>query len=315
MQQTQKSNGKREKNCADDNDKDNAKDNLKYRLIINLEPYEKMSFLNHHMDRYRLPAIFSKSFPQRNKNFLQYKMNRSLNFDITDSKKDNSCRQSPNSSLDSDCNVKISHRDLSRSAKIMRALNSFRRDESIKKSLNFDSSPSPKKKSSFEESALTDTDSTINTPSPIMDKVLSPATGKFLRLDTSSTDSSIDSVLIASSESIDENQNQTPQHNRKFAKISNDTKKNADKSGSSGSTSCLRTRLKEEIDKIVQMSHSQSMQLGNRSRTFSCDTNTIRNLLPEFNKDEKRDRPHTPKNVFLIPESTIKTSHKKVLHN
>ncbi|EFN61415.1 60S acidic ribosomal protein P2 [Camponotus floridanus] len=197
----------------------------------------------------------------------------------------------------------------------MRAL-SFSRDSfyhrnmNIKKSLNFDSSPSPQKYN-------------FNTSSPIdsMTDASSPMLDKSLRLDSSSNDSVASSMLVASLESIDENQNQTPQQNRKIVKISNNSRINTretDESGSSCSTSSLRSNLREKIDNIVRASQTpdlQSFNQKNKSRALGCIivASTPRNLSQELNQDA-HNRSHTPDNMMhLIPESmsAIKKSHKK----
>ncbi|KMR05001.1 60s acidic ribosomal protein p2 [Lasius niger] len=243
-------------------------------------------------------------------------MNRSLNFDVISPRKDNLLRY-PSSNLDNDSYdaAKSDLRDLSRSAKIMRAL-SFNRDSfyqgnmDIKKSLNFDS-PSPQKTSNFDMSSPAD--SITDTSSPMLDKPL--------RLDSSSNDSATSSML-ASLESIDENQNQTPQQNRKISKMSSNrrinTEENANESGSSCSTSSLRSNLKERIDNILHTSQTpdlHSFRRENRSETPGCVivASTPRNLFQEFNQDA-HNRSHTPDNMMnLIPESmsAIKKSHKK----
>lgn len=208
---------------------------------------------------------------------------------------------------------------LSRSAKIMKALGqndilSDHRDENIRRSLTFDSSPSPKKSNSFEESTCID--SIINTPLHTPDKSLAHH--------RNSANTSTSSVPTESLESIDENQNRTPQQNRILAKMLSDisdTKTSIDKVESSSSTSVLRSNMKERIDSIIydtQTPDVQCLKQDNRSQTPRCDiaASTPRNLFKEFNKDEE-DSPHTPENMMqFIPESlsSIKKSHKEVLH-
>ncbi|EGI60615.1 hypothetical protein G5I_11175 [Acromyrmex echinatior] len=178
------------------------------------------------------------------------------------------------------------------------AHSSFRQDTvGIRKSLNFDSSPSPKRNSSYDENSTssinTDTSSSI--------------------LNISSVDSTDSNVPMTSGESIDENQNQTPQQNRKLS---------------------YRTDIKDKVQ--LRTIYLMSMLEGqktykNTSRGYSnpfCSLNpftrpkgssrvlsasTPRNLSQEFNQ-ELDDRSHTPENIInVIPESisSIKKSHKK----
>lgn len=283
-------------------------------MITGWTASDKKYFLMKH--QFGSPKVLNRSATQRNRHLLRCKINRSLNFDFNFSKKGHLRRLSPNS-MDNHCFNMNKSRELSRSAKIMRALSSdisfSHRNENIKKSLQYELSP--KKTSSSDES--TSIDSIINTPLHTPDKSLD--------LDKNSTDTSTSSsVPTASSESIDENQNRTPQQNRKVAKILSDTsstKRSASKSGSSGSTSLLRSNMKERIDSITYNARTpdfQCLKQGDRLRASSCDVaaSTPRNLFKEFGNDEE-DSPHTPENMMqLIPEgmSSIKKSHKKVLH-
>jgi len=300
--------------------KDNKRDNdntcnpeIEHKMIINWTPPDEKKFLLKR--RFVSPRMLSKSVPRRNKNLFQYRMSRSLNFDVINSG-NNTWRKSPNSSFDSSSDIdKSSSRDLSRSAKIMRALsldhNSIRHQNiNIKKSLNFDS-PSPKKGSYLNDSPNNDSVSVDTSASPTFDKLLS--------YDTNSLGSVSSNVLIVSSDSIDENQNQTPQKSRKVAKISNgtsDTKENHNNSSESSSSSLLRSNLKDRIDNILHIVQTPDLQSfkRERSKTHGCVASTPRNLFQEFNQDEC-DRPLTPENIMhLIPESmsAIKKSHKKV---
>lgn len=298
-----------------DNKDNNLNPESEHKLFINLTPLDNSRFFLKQRFRSR---VLSKSVPLKNTSLLRHRMNRSLNFDIISPRKDNLLKYS-SSYLDIDSfDAGKSLRDLSRSAKIMRAL-SFNRDSfyhrnmNIKKSLNFGSSPSPQKTSNFDMGSPAD--SITDTSSSLLDKSL--------RLDSSSSDSVASSMLVASLESIDENQNQTPQQNRKIAKMSSskriNTEENMNRSGSSScSTSSLRSNLKEKIDNIVHISQTpdlQSFKRQNRSRALSCNivASTPRNLSQEFNQDE-HNRSHTPDNMMhLIPESmsAIKKSHKK----
>lgn len=300
----------------------NNKDNnfnpeSEHKLFINLNSLDKSRFFLKRRFRSR---VLNKSVPLRSTSLFHHRMNRSLNFDVISPRKGNLLKHSP---LDSDSfDTDKSLRNLSRSAKIMRALSVsrdsfYQRNMNIKKSLNFDSSPSPQKISNFNTSSPVD--SMTDTSSPMLDKSL--------RLDSSSNDSVASSMLIASLESIDENQNQTPQQNRKIAKMSSNRriniKENTDESESSCSTSSLRSNLREKIDNIVHASQTPDLQSfnnqDNRSRVPGCVivASTPRNLSQEFNQDA-HNRSHTPDNMMdLIPESmsAIKKSHKKVLNS
>jgi len=286
---------------------------VEHKMIINWTPPDEKKFLLKR--RFVSPRMLSKSVPRRNMNLFQYRMSRSLNCDVINSG-NNTWHKSPNSSFDSSSD-KSSPRDLSRSAKIMRALSLNRslirhhKNINIKKSLNFDSPPSPKKSSHFNGSPHNDAVSVDTSASPTFEKLLS--------YDTSSLGSVSSSVLI-SSDSIDENQNQTPQKSRKVAKISNgtsDTKENQNNlSESSSSTSLLRSNLKDRIDNILNIVQTPDLQSfkRERSKTQGCVASTPRNLFQEFNQDEC-NRPLTPENIMhLLPEnmSAIKKSHKKV---
>ncbi|RLU18458.1 hypothetical protein DMN91_008815 [Ooceraea biroi] len=297
---------KMEDNNKRDNDIYNPE--VEHRVVINWTPPDEKKFLLKR--RFVSPRMLSRSLPRRSRSLFGYRMSRSLNVDITSSK--NGWLKSPNSSLDSSSDMdKSSSRDLSRSAKIMRALSLSHglirhKNVSIKKSLNFDSPPSPQKSAWFNESPHSDSTS-VNTS---FDKLLS--------YDTNSIESATSSVLIVSSDSIDENQNQTPQKSRKVAKITNgtsDTKENLNHSSeSSGSTSLLQSNLKERIDNILHMQtpdlHSFKRE---KSKTVGCVASTPRNLIQEFNQNVD-SRPQTPENIMrLIPESmsAIKKSHKQ----
>ncbi|KAL6444296.1 hypothetical protein ACFW04_001886 [Cataglyphis niger] len=303
------------KTMNNDTKDNNLNPESEHKLFINLTPLDNRFFLK---QRFR-SRMLSKSVPLKSTSLFRHRMNRSLNFDIGSPRKNNLLKYS-SSYLDIDSfdgKSGKSLRDLSRSAKIMRAL-SFNRDSfyhrnmNIKKSLNFDSSPSPQKTNNFDMGSPAD--SITDTSSSILDKSL--------RLDSSSSDSVASSMLVASLESIDENQNQTPQQNRKIAKLSSSRRINIEDINKSGSSSCstssLRSNLKEKIDNIIHTSQTpdlQSFKRQNRSRALGCNivASTPRNLSQEFNQNE-HNRPHTPDNVMhLIPESmsAIKKSHKK----
>ncbi|XP_032690967.1 uncharacterized protein LOC116853824 isoform X2 [Odontomachus brunneus] len=275
---------------------------------------DKKYFLIKH--QFGSPKMLNRSATQRNRHLLRCKINRSLNFDFNFSRKNHSRRLSPNSMNHSCFSMNKPSRELSRSAKIMRALSSdisFRnRNENIKKSLQFEFS-SEKTNSSDESTSV---ESIVNTPVHTPDKSLG--------FDKSSTDSSATSnAPSVSSESIDENQNRTPQQIRKVGRIVGDTsntKRSASKSRSSGSrsssTSSLRSNMKEKIDSIICNTRTPDFQYLKQygmTSGYAIAASTPRNLSKEFGNDEE-DSPHTPENMIrLIPEgmSSIKKCHKK----
>ncbi|KAK9308360.1 hypothetical protein QLX08_001549 [Tetragonisca angustula] len=246
----------------------------------------------------------SRSVPHKNKRFIKYRLSRSLNFDSNNS-------SSENSSLEED-------KHLSRSARIMRALNfnssSYYGKTKIKKSLNFNLTPSPKRfrhvKRGIQKSL------SLNFSSPLS------VSNKFINLDDNHSESMNSSLLFSSSDSIDENQNETPlQQNTKEHEMlhySTPNTKNIRKSLSSASfTPLLRSRMKETIDNIVYITATPSSQslkcIKGRSKYTNDIVNTSRNLFHEFH-DKDDNGPCTPKNLIcIIPESmsAIKKSHKK----
>lgn len=247
----------------------------------------------------------SRSVPHRNKRFVKYRLSRSLNFD-------SSISNSENSSLEED-------KHLSRSAKIMRALNfnspSYYGKTKIKKSLNFNLTPSPKRfghmKRGIQKSL------SLNFSSPLS------VSNKFINFDDNHSESTNSSLLFSSSDSIDENQNETPlQQNTKEHEMlhySTPNTKHIRKSlGSASFTPLLRSRMKETIDNIVYITATPSSQslkcIKGRSKYTNNMMNTSRNLFHEF-RDKDDNGPCTPKNLIcIIPESmsAIKKSHKKV---
>ncbi|KYN08247.1 PREDICTED: uncharacterized protein LOC108775614 [Cyphomyrmex costatus] len=197
-------------------------------------------------------------------------------------------------------------RMLSRSGKIMNALSSthgsFRRDTvGIRKSLNFDSSPSPKENSSNDDNSTSSINT--NTSSSI--------------LNLSSVESIDSNAPMTSVESIDENQNQTPQQNRKSS-YRIDIKNNT----------CIQSRTLHLMSLVKEQWEATNKNTNCGSLRPSCSFNlftgskgphhivtasTPRNLSQEFNQ-ALDDRPHTPENIInVIPESisSIKKSHKK----
>lgn len=308
----------------------------KHDVITGWRASDKKLFTRH---QFRSPRVLYTPVTQRNKTLLRYKMNKSMKYhfmnginewdpilfeksfykDLEKMQPSNSCNLSelvsPNSPH---FNSSKPLQALSRSAKIMRALgksniSSDHMDKNIKKSLTFDSSPSPKKNDSSEGSVCVD--SIVNTPLHTPDKSL--------RHRRNSLDTSTSSVPIESLESSDENQNRTPRQSRIIVRIpsdTSDTERSKNKSGSSGSTSVLRSNMKERIESIIRDKQIdfQCSKRGDRLRTPTYDVaaSTPRNLSKEFNEDEE-DSSHTPEHVMqFIPDSmsSIKKSHQKVFY-
>lgn len=277
--------------------------NAEHDMIIMTSPTEE-KFLPY---PFKLPRVSINQHPRKNRFRFPYKMgNKSPFLDIST---DNSLH-SPNSNLDYDSCIYKSIRILSRSAKIMRALSStsssFRhKDVGIRKLLNFDSTPSPKENSNYENSSSINTD----TPSSTLNSSL-----------TDSTDSNVPTV-----ESIDENQNQTPQQKRrKHFKMSNNRIDIRENMCIGSRTFYLMSLLEKELKERTNKDANNEISFhpfcsfnpfnngSNRSRVIIAST--PRNLSQEFDQ-EIQDRPHTPENVInVIPESisAIKKSHKKV---
>lgn len=286
---------------------DKTKENyeMDQKCFIAWSPLEKNDFSFKH--RY---ITCSRSVPHKSKRLAKYRLSRSLNFDAS------VCNSnSENSSFEED-------KHLSRSAKIMRALNfnsspSYYGKTKIKKSLNFNLTPSPKSfrhaKKGIRKSLSLNFNSPLSVPN------------KYLSLNDNPSDSANSSLLFSSSDSIDENQNETPlQQSTKEHEMLHYSTPNAKytrKSSchSASFTPLLRSRLKETIDNIVYVAatpNSQSLKRvkGRTKYTNNITMNTSRNLLHEFH-DKDDSRSCTPKNLIcIIPESmsAIKRSHKKV---
>jgi len=123
---------------------------------------------------------------------------------------------------------------------------------------------------------------------------------------------------MTSGESIDENQNQTPQQNRKSS-YRIDIKDNMHIRSRTIYLMSLVERQKEAIHKNA--SHGSSHPFcsfnpftGSKGASRVITASTPRNLSQEFNQ-ELDNRSHTPENIInVIPESisSIKKSHKKV---
>lgn len=272
-------------------------------------------------NRYASPRSISKSVPRRNRGVGRCNINRSLNFDIGSQRTESYA--SPNSSTGSSDASHEGDQYLSRSAKILRALNinysplqaTKIAARKINKSLNFDLSPSPKRLAGFVKNSRN------NYVSPIS-KI-----NKTLNFDTSSSESNIDSVLNSSVESMDENQNQTPsQRNRSVKKslcyLTPGSEKSLGSPVSNFHSPSLRSGLKDKIDNIVRSNVTPNIQSLKRNqmknRFDDFGSSTPRNLFNDFHDDDEDDddgRPQTPENVIkIIPESmsAIKKSHRKV---
>lgn len=262
-------------------------------MFINLRSPTEEKF------QYKLPKTLNQQYLRKNK--LQCRLHYKIKkFDA--SNMDNS-QLSPNSSLANDYLSLFS-----RSAKIMKALSSNShsfRNESVKtrKLLNFDSTPSPKQDSSYENSSSSIDTDTSSTP-----------------LNSSMIDSTDNNVSTV--EAIDENQNKTPQQNRKQVKKSKrtDLRENTHIwSRASRLMSLVDKEQREgrkETDKDANHKTFQRFLLDSRSNELGrvITASTPRNLFQEFNQ-ETDDRPNTPENIInIIPESisAIKKSHKKV---
>ncbi|KZC06842.1 hypothetical protein WN55_07799 [Dufourea novaeangliae] len=250
----------------------------------------------------------SRSVPRRNKRFVRCDLSRSLNFDanVFDSNSENSSFEE--------------NKHLSRSAKIMRALSfnsspSYYGKTKIKKSLNFNLTPSPKRFPPVKKNirkALS-----LNFSSPLS------VSNKLLDFDKDPSDSANSSFIFGSSESIDENQNETPLRQRAKERetlhySTPNTNINRKSMGLASFTPLLHNRLKKTTDNIVYITatpNSQSLKyITGSSKYFdNSTTNTSRNLFHEFHEEDD-DRPQTPENLIrIIPESmsAIKRSHKK----
>ncbi|XP_050575372.1 uncharacterized protein LOC126915066 [Bombus affinis] len=285
---------------------DKTKENyeMDQKCFIAWSPLEKKDFSFKH--RY---ITCSRSVPHKSKRLAKYRLSRSLNFDAS------VCNSnSENSSFEED-------KHLSRSAKIMRALNfnsspSYYGKTKIKKSLNFNLTPSPKSFRHVKKGIRKSLSLNFNSPLSVPNKYLS--------LNDNPSDSANSSLLFSSSDSIDENQNETPlQQSTKEHEMLHYSTPNAKYTRKSSChsatfTPLLRSRLKETIDNIVYVAatpNSQSLKRvkGRTKYTNNITMNTSRNLLHEFH-DKDDSRSCTPKNLIcIIPESmsAIKRSHKK----
>ncbi|KAI4502280.1 hypothetical protein M0802_002962 [Mischocyttarus mexicanus] len=298
----------KENDCTEEHNLNNERKEQQKLLVNSTPPNHNRYFVR---QSYTSPRIFKS---RRNKSLVCYRMNRTLSFDNC---KNDRVFKSPNSSSGSSSMDNEKH--LSRSAKIMRALNFngspfYNQRKKIKKTLNFNLTPSPKKFSSV-KSARDNININLATSSPKINKTLN--------FDTSPSNSSTSSIFLTSFDSTDENQNQTPsQRNQKAKKlldyITPKKRMYVSSPNMDISSPSLRLSLKEKIDDIVQMNRSPASLSFNQNRkalnfNTRCNISTPRNLYADFSNDDD-ERPHTPENTIpIIPESmsAIKKSHKK----
>ncbi|KAH0539789.1 TNF receptor-associated factor family protein DDB_G0272098-like [Cotesia glomerata] len=285
--------------------------------------------------------LLSRSVPRRNRSLVNFKINRSLQFDSSINPQEPRRRSdsflSPKSVGHSPINRNL---PLSRSAKILKSLNieyspvMNNEYKKINKTLKFDLSPSSSRFKSPIPSTASNSRCKLSNSS-----IKSSGINKSLNFD-SCDDSPVASAHETSIESMDENQNQTPssQKSRKIKKTLSYLSLSSSGSGTSSSfefnllsSPGLRTELREKIDDIVvtsMMSTPQSKLLSGHKQLINDDeivVSTPRNLYKDFTDDEidadkgnddndDEERPETPVNVIrLIPESmsAIKKSHRK----
>lgn len=292
----------------------NQLESIGNRYFMKWSPQEEMKFYS--KSRYGSPRMLSKSVPRKNRNLTRCRINRSLNFDTGIAKSELKFKNSPNTSLESICCD--DDKQLSRSAKIMKALNFTPSPISVgkkkvNKTLNFDFSPSPNKLLNYNRSPCNVVRLNLSTSSP---KIV-----KSLNFDSSPAESNISSILCTSIDSIDENQNQTPSQRRRSVKKSlkyNSTPLRKEKEFIDKSPQ-LRSELREKIDNIIKISTPDVQKSVKNKKVFIKEVfvSTPRNLFNDFDDDEADNEtkgPGTPKNrIQLIPESmsAIKRSHKK----
>lgn len=296
----------KENDSTEEHSLSNERKELKFRTDLS-PPNDNRYFLKR---SYTSPRIFKS---RRNRGFVCYRMNRSLSIDNS---KNDRLFKSPNSSSGSSNADNEKH--LTRSAKIMRALNFncspfYNQRKKIKKTLNFNLTPSPKKFSNL-KSSRDNINFNLTTSSPKINKTLN--------FDTSPSNSSTSSIFLTSFDSMDENQNQTPSQRNKKAKklldyITPKKRMYVSSPNMDISSPSLRLSLNEKINDIVQMncSPSHSFNQNRKALNFNtrCNISTPRNLYADFSNEDD-ERPHTPENTIpIIPESmsAIKKSHKK----
>ncbi|XP_076664352.1 uncharacterized protein LOC143366830 isoform X2 [Andrena cerasifolii] len=297
----------------EDYDNDIHSKQLDKKCFLPWSPLEESKFLSKH--RY---VSCSRSAPHKNKRFVRYKLSRSLYLDVN-----------IHSSSSEDSSF-VEDKHLSRSAKIMRALNvsssrAYYERTKIKKSLNFNLTPSPKRFVPARKGirkALS-----LSFTSPVF------GSNKTLDYDDDPNDTTNSSLTFTSSESIDENQNETPSQrstkgHRTLHYSTPNTRLSRKSLCSTSFAPVLPSRLKETIDNVMcsstPNSHSFKYIEGRPKCLDNIATNTSRNLFHEFHGGDDDDddddgdgddnRPHTPENfIRIIPESmsAIKRSHKK----
>lgn len=303
-------------NSEDDFDFCNTETGQKF--AIKWSPSEDVKLISKH--RFNGNRPISRSVPRKKRSLFQYRINRSLNFEIGTPRRE-TVFKSPN--FDSEDSQICNEKYLTRSAKILRSLNinfspSNSRKKKINKTLNFDSSPSPKRIFSSSESIYhkesPDFDSNVNRI---------PKINKTLNFSSSSNGSNLSNYLGSSIDSIDENQNQTPSHRNKNVKKSLNYLTPSPKLSSNAPRAINKTPMSRE-EFINNLKHNAetpdnrfSRESEKKSKHFEgISISTPRNLFQDFEDDDKEMRPVTPENVVLfVPESmsAIKKSHKKVL--
>ncbi|XP_046411297.1 uncharacterized protein LOC124175277 [Neodiprion fabricii] len=301
-------------NSEDDFDFCNTETGQKF--TIKWSPTEDIRHISKH--RFGSTRLLSRSVPRRKRSLFQYRINRSLNFEIGAPRRD-TVFKSPN--FDSDESPICNEKYLTRSAKILRSLNinyspSNKRTTKINKALNFDLSPTPTK-------IFNSAENLCKKESPNFDSNVSKTSkiNKTLNFSSSSNSSNLSSCLGTSIDSIDENQNQTPSHrNRKVKKSLNyltpSPKPNANLPRSVNKTPMSR---EEFINNLKHNAETPDFHIAKQSVKKSkqydrMSVSTPRNLFQDFEDDDKDVRPTTPENIVqFVPESmsAIKKSHKK----
>lgn len=301
-------------NSEDDFDFCNTETGQKF--AIKWSPSEDVKLISKH--RFIGSRQISRSVPRRKRSLFQYKINRSLNFEIGTPRHE-AVFKSPN--FDSDDSPICNEKYMTRSAKILRSLNinfspSRARNKRINKTLNFDLSPSPKRIFSSTESLCNKESSNFESNVNSISKI-----NKTLNFSSSSNASNLSSYLGSSGGSIDENQNQTPSHRNRSVKksliyLTPSPKQNANLSRSVNKTPMSREEFINNLKCNAETPDLRVIkQSDKKSKYFDgIGVSTPRNLFREFEDDDKEMRPATPENVVqFMPESmsAIKKSHKK----
>ncbi|KAG8042003.1 hypothetical protein G9C98_007311 [Cotesia typhae] len=248
--------------------------------------------------------LLSRSVPRRNRNLINFKINRSLQFDSSINSQELRRRSdsflSPKSVGHSPINRNV---PLSRSAKILKALNieyspvMNNEYKKINKTLKFDLSPSSSRFKSPIPSTASNSRCQLSNSS-----IKSSGINKSLNFD-SCDDSPVASAHETSIESIDENQNQAPssQKSRKIKKTLSYLSLSSSGSGTSSSfefnllsSPGLRTELREKIDDIVVTKEPPEMDIDSEERATTPLTSDVQKS-PNFSihsikKSHKKDK-------------------------